>query len=71
MMVKEGEKIEAHQWSAADRRWIKIGDVVGGSGGSQASSGKQLYEGKVSGFQRFCLNSMCFSRNTTLSLTWS
>ena len=48
LMVKDGNSIMAHQWSAAEGRWIKIGDVVGGSGGSQASSGKVLYEGKVS-----------------------
>lgn len=46
LMVKDGNNITAHQWSASEGRWIKIGDVVGGSGGSQGSSGKVLYEGK-------------------------
>ena len=47
MMIKDGGKIQAHQWNAAENRWIKVGDVVGGSGGSTITSGKQLYEGKV------------------------
>ena len=38
----------AHQWNAKEGKWVKIGDVVGGSGGSQQASGKQLFEGKVS-----------------------
>ncbi|ELT98127.1 hypothetical protein CAPTEDRAFT_160241 [Capitella teleta] len=46
LMVKDGGKIEAYQWNVSEKRWLKIGDVVGGSGGSQASSGKQLHEGK-------------------------
>ena len=48
-MVRNGDKIEAYNWSAAAGKWEKIGDVVGGSGGTQATSGKRLHEGKVSG----------------------
>ena len=47
IMVKEGNNITAHSWNAAEGRWDKIGDVVGGTGGSQQASGKQLYQGKV------------------------
>ena len=47
LMVREDNAVTAHQWVAAEGRWQKIGDVVGGSGGSQATSGKQLYNGKV------------------------
>ncbi|MBN3306153.1 phospholipase A-2-activating protein [Amia ocellicauda] len=45
-LIKEGEKVEAYQWSVSDGRWMKIGDVVGSSGGTQQTSGKTLYEGK-------------------------
>ena len=41
-MVKNGEVVEAHQWSAASQQWVKIGEVVGGVG----SGSKKLYEGK-------------------------
>ncbi len=47
IMVKDGKTITAHTWNASEGRWDKIGEVVGGSGGSQQASGKQLYEGKV------------------------
>ena len=47
MMVKEGTQVFAHQWDAREGKWVKIGSVVGGSGGSQQASGKQLFEGKV------------------------
>ncbi|KAF3836972.1 hypothetical protein F7725_004436 [Dissostichus mawsoni] len=30
-LIKEGDKVEAYQWSVNDARWMKIGDVVGGS----------------------------------------
>ena len=46
-MVKEGSNVTAHTWNASEGRWDEIGDVVGGSGGSQQASGKQLYQGKV------------------------
>ncbi|TKY85398.1 hypothetical protein EX895_005560 [Sporisorium graminicola] len=41
-MVKNGDIVEAHQWSAASQQWVKIGEVVGGVGSGQ----KKLYEGK-------------------------
>ncbi|XP_033729624.1 phospholipase A-2-activating protein-like isoform X3 [Pecten maximus] len=47
-MVKTGDKVEIYHWEAAQTKWTKIGDVVGSSGGSQKTSGKTLYEGKVS-----------------------
>uniref|UniRef100_UPI00358E7B68 phospholipase A-2-activating protein isoform X2 n=1 Tax=Myxine glutinosa TaxID=7769 RepID=UPI00358E7B68 len=45
-LVNDGGQVEAYQWSGAESRWLKIGDVVGSSGGTQATSGKVLYEGK-------------------------
>ncbi|CAH1775959.1 unnamed protein product [Owenia fusiformis] len=45
-MIRVGKKAEVHQWSVAEKKWAKIGDVVGSSGGSQATSGKTLYEGQ-------------------------
>lgn len=44
-LVKDGEKVEAYQWSVGDARWVKIGDVVGGS--NQQTSRSVVYEGKV------------------------
>lgn len=44
-LIKEGQKVEAYQWSAGDDRWVKIGDVVAGS--NQQSSKGVVYEGKV------------------------
>lgn len=41
-MVKNGDVVEAHQWSASSQQWVKIGEVVGGVGSGQ----KKLYEGK-------------------------
>lgn len=41
-MVKNGDIVEAHQWSASSQQWVKIGEVVGGVG----SGSKKLYEGK-------------------------
>lgn len=46
-MVKIGTNVEAHQWSAADNKWSKVGDVVGSTGGS-TGGGRTLYEGRVS-----------------------
>ncbi|CAL8241785.1 unnamed protein product [Merluccius merluccius] len=43
-LIKDGEKVEAYQWSVSDSRWLKIGDVVGGS--NQQTSKKVTYEGK-------------------------
>ena len=42
-MIRNEKAIQAYQWSMAETRWIKIGDVVGASGGSS----KRTYEGKV------------------------
>ncbi|GAM20636.1 hypothetical protein SAMD00019534_038110 [Acytostelium subglobosum LB1] len=41
-VVRSGKTAEAHQWSAADQRWIKIGDVID----SNASKSKALLDGK-------------------------
>ncbi|PWN50917.1 PFU-domain-containing protein [Violaceomyces palustris] len=41
-MVKNGDIVEAYQWSAASGKWEKIGEVVGGVGSGQ----KKLHEGK-------------------------
>ena len=46
-MIKDEGSAHAYQWSSAEGRWVKIGAIVGGSGGSQGASGKQLYEGQV------------------------
>lgn len=46
-LVRDGTNVFCYSWSAADKKWVKIGDVVGASGGTQATSGKQLYNGKV------------------------
>lgn len=43
-MVKKNSKVECYQWS--EGQWSKIGDVVGSSGGTQQTSGKQLFEGR-------------------------
>ncbi|KAM9501785.1 phospholipase A-2-activating protein [Clarias gariepinus] len=43
-LIKEGGKVEAYQWSTSDSRWVKIGDVVGGS--SKQNSKSVMYEGK-------------------------
>lgn len=44
-LIKDGQKVEAYQWSASDGRWVKIGDVVGGS--NEQTSKSVVYEGKV------------------------
>ncbi|XP_061619716.1 phospholipase A-2-activating protein isoform X1 [Phyllopteryx taeniolatus] len=43
-LIKDGQKVEAYQWSVSDGRWMKIGDVVGGS--NQQTSKSVMYEGK-------------------------
>ncbi|XP_057709567.1 phospholipase A-2-activating protein [Corythoichthys intestinalis] len=43
-LIKDGQKVEAYQWSVSDSRWVKIGDVVGGS--NQQTSKSVMYEGK-------------------------
>ncbi|XP_078425520.1 phospholipase A-2-activating protein isoform X2 [Cetorhinus maximus] len=45
-LIRVGDSVHAYQWSVVDGRWLKIGDVVGSSGGTQKTSGKVLYEGK-------------------------
>ncbi|XP_004638625.1 phospholipase A-2-activating protein [Octodon degus] len=45
-LIRDGENVEAYQWSVSEGRWMKIGDVVGSSGAHQQTSGKVLYEGK-------------------------
>jgi phospholipase A-2-activating protein len=42
LMVRAGALVEAHQWSASEARWIKIGEVVDAIG----SSRKQVFDGK-------------------------
>ncbi|KYM96719.1 PREDICTED: phospholipase A-2-activating protein [Cyphomyrmex costatus] len=44
-IVNEGDAVIAYSWSQNEQRWIKIGDVMGASGGTAATSGKQLYNG--------------------------
>ena len=52
MVKTETGTVEAHQWSEAESRWVKIGEVVGSSGASQQTSGKELYNGKVKRLRR-------------------
>ena len=47
-LIRTGKIVEAYQWSVAEDRWTKIGDVVGTEGDDVTpSSGKVTYEGKV------------------------
>ena len=46
-MVRQGDRVELYSWDQAQSKWTKVGDVVGSSGGNQATSGKTLFEGKV------------------------
>ncbi|KAL7748722.1 WD repeat protein Lub1 [Sorochytrium milnesiophthora] len=41
IMIRNENVVEAHQWSAGDRQWIKVGEVVDAVG----SGRKQVYEG--------------------------
>ena len=49
-MVKDGDVISVHSWSEAEKKWTKIGDVVGQPGedtnGAAPDGGKVTYEGK-------------------------
>ncbi|XP_032873705.1 phospholipase A-2-activating protein [Amblyraja radiata] len=45
-LIRIEDTVQAYQWNVVDGRWLKIGDVVGSSGGTQKSSGKVLFEGK-------------------------
>lgn len=51
-MVRQGTSVEAHQWSAAQNQWTKVGDVVGSSGGSSGT--KTIYEGEVRSRSAMC-----------------
>ena len=44
-MVREGDGVMAYSWSQSEQQWQKIGHVMGATGGSSATSGKQLYNG--------------------------
>ncbi|CAL7942520.1 unnamed protein product [Xylocopa violacea] len=44
-IVNDGDVIRAYSWSQNEQKWIRIGDVMGASGGSAATSGKLLYNG--------------------------
>lgn len=46
-LVREGTLVICYSWSASEGTWNKVGDVMGAAGGTQANSGKTLYEGKV------------------------
>ncbi|XP_076047621.1 phospholipase A2 activator protein [Oratosquilla oratoria] len=46
VMVRDGDTIFCYSWSAGEKQWTKVGEVVGGAGGSVNTSGKVLYEGK-------------------------
>lgn len=46
-LVREGTQVICYSWSMADGAWNKVGDVMGAAGGTQATSGKTLHEGKV------------------------
>ncbi|XKL66639.1 hypothetical protein PGB90_010059 [Kerria lacca] len=45
-IVRVNGEIICYSWSLADKKWNKLGNVVGGSGGTQETSGKVLFEGK-------------------------
>eukprot|EP00795_Rhopilema_esculentum_P010393 gene10393-19090_t len=47
-LIKQGSKVAAHQWDAAQQQWKKIGDVVGAAGqdGTARTSNKKVYNGK-------------------------
>lgn len=45
-LVRDGDKVSCHQWESSSGRWIRVGEVMGASGGTNETSGKVLYEGK-------------------------
>lgn len=55
IMVREGALVTCYSWSASNRKWSKIGDVVGASGATQNTSGRQLHEGVVRKIFLICL----------------
>uniref|UniRef100_H2YA00 Phospholipase A-2-activating protein n=1 Tax=Ciona savignyi TaxID=51511 RepID=H2YA00_CIOSA len=42
LMVRHNTVVEAYQWSMAEGKWVKVGDVVG----SNATGKKTMYQGK-------------------------
>lgn len=42
IMVRNGNAVEAHQWSRSSQSWAKLGEVVDAVG----SGRKQLYQGR-------------------------
>lgn len=46
-LVREDGEVICYSWSSSEKKWNKLGNVVSGSGGTQDTSGKVLYEGKV------------------------
>jgi len=46
-MIREGSTVVCYSWSEETQIWNKVGDVVGGSGATQNTSGRVLYEGMV------------------------
>ncbi|XP_043259149.1 phospholipase A-2-activating protein isoform X1 [Colletes gigas] len=44
-VVNDGDVVRAYSWSQNEQRWIRIGDVMGATGGSAVTSGKRLYNG--------------------------
>lgn len=45
MVRHQDGSVKCYVWQLG--QWTLVGDVTGASGGSQASSGKTLYQGKV------------------------
>lgn len=45
MIRHQDGSVKVYNWELG--QWILVGDVTGASGGSQATSGKTLFEGKV------------------------
>lgn len=46
--MRENGQVICYSWSVAEKKWVTLGNVISGSGGSTETSGKVLYEGKVS-----------------------
>ncbi|KAA0193274.1 hypothetical protein HAZT_HAZT008381 [Hyalella azteca] len=46
IMVREEGKVMCYSWSVLKGTWEAVGEVVGGTGGSSATSGKVLHQGK-------------------------
>ncbi|UYV78210.1 PLAA [Cordylochernes scorpioides] len=50
LIIRDGDKVTVHNWVAADKRWMKVGDVVGGEKGEKPVVGggenKVWFEGK-------------------------